>query len=229
MEIKNIGLGIILLTFKNQYEMTSSLIRMQEYYESEFDDILHNFFTLEEYIDLVYEKYPEQGFDYYDSVVGCNIPGDFIRDFFDVFHKEYNDLRVKEKYVFDILKPYIMSNKKFYMIANYKEGIDGSNLEVLNHEISHGFYDIFRDYSDVMDLLTVEIRSKYPKFIQAIKNKGYSEHMLDDEIQAFLATSGVFWLLKEFVWDEGVWNMPWLYIIKYRKFFNQTKKKHLNK
>ena len=59
-EIEN---NIYHVKFENQYQITSTFMRLQEFYESSHKNIKHHFFTVEEYMDI-YAK--ENGnFSYY--------------------------------------------------------------------------------------------------------------------------------------------------------------------
>jgi hypothetical protein len=164
-------------------------MRLEEFYESPFENINGKFFTVEEYIDTHVEKFKR--FNYYSKWTGFNIPGEVVRKFFDVFKL---DLWNKEKRLMEILGNLLISNNRFYLVATYKTGD-------IRHEVAHGYYYFDEEYKQRMDY----IADKSPtaaRFKKALLADGYRQEGLNDEVQAYLATSPKGYLRKTFKLPE---------------------------
>lgn len=179
--------NIFLLIFENQYEVTSTFMRLQEFYESPFKNIRDHYFTLEKFMDQ-YAK--ENGnFTYNQDWSGFNVPDNCIRKFHEVFK---HDLLNKEKNLFKNINSLILSDKKFYLIGIFEN-------DALNHEISHGYYYLDNEYKNTMDSI---ICSSDQIFIKKLKSKlkkiGYCKDTMNDEIQAYLSTENSSYLSNRF-------------------------------
>jgi hypothetical protein len=178
IEISEIREKIFLLKFQNQYDVTSTFMRLQEYYESPYKYIKGHYFTIEKYMDL-YAK--ENGnFTYNEDWAGFNVPGNIVRDFFELFR---GNLINKEKELYRKISFLINSDMKFYLLGIYED-------EDLNHEISHGYYYLDENYKKNMQNITDQLDSEVRSFIKkALRKMGYCESVINDEIQAYLSTS----------------------------------------
>ena len=191
IKINEIRNNIFLLKFKNQYDVTSTFMRLQEFYESPYTDIRDHYFTLEQYMD----KYAEnnENFTYTIDWAGFNVPDNIIRNFFSLFS---NNLLVKEKNLYNEIEFLINRNKKFYLLG------------------------IYEDYKRDMDIITKSLDSKFrSKLKEKLIRRGYCNRVLNDEIQAYMATSEDLYLLSEF--RIGYINKN---IKEYRKVFNEKEK-----
>lgn len=208
--IKEIRKSIFLLTFKNKYDVTSTFMRLQEYYESPYKGIKGCYFTLEEYMDR-YAK--ENGnFTYNEDWSGFNVPDNIVRDFFKKFK---HDLLKKEKELYGKIDFLINNSEKFYLIGVYKE-------EDLNHEISHGYYYLDNIYKNKMDINTSDIESNVLNSIKKkLKSFGYCKEVLNDEIQAYFSTEKDSYLNCMFLNLKIAKNIK----KKYREIFKEKDKK----
>jgi hypothetical protein len=205
IQISEIRNNMFLLRFKNQYDVTSTFMRLQEFYESPYKGIRNCYFTLEQYMD----RYAlETGnFTYYSDWSGFNVPGNVVKDFFNKFEDNLLD---KEKELYNIIRD-IVNLDRFYLIAVYDE-------DDLDHEISHGYYYLDDQYKNEMDSIT-----KYLKYKIRLENKliklGYTKSVLSDEIQAYLSTTDTFELKDVFKLkiDDN--------IKKYREIFRKRNNK----
>ncbi len=94
MKVKPIYPNLYLYTFPNQYELASTFIRLQEFYESPYKEIKGKYFTSENFMDLYAKDQKDNKFTYFDDWNGFNIPGDIVLKFAQLFQ---NDLTKKEK------------------------------------------------------------------------------------------------------------------------------------
>lgn len=185
--------------FPNQYLVTSTFARIQEFAESSFDS---DYFTFEEFIDLCYIK--DRKISYFEDWSGFNLSAQDLRDFYNIFYIDNNDLTQREKYLYDIIDTHIDSISKtnfYYIIGVFKKSD-------ISHEISHGFYDIDEEYRANMDKL-IEEKLQYKSVKKWIKGMGYSDKdpfVIKNEIQAYLATSTKRYLSKmgyKFMWGKA--------------------------
>ncbi len=133
MKIKEIYPNLFLYTFPNQYEMGSTFVRLQEFYESPYKDIKGRYFTLENFMDL-YVKDNDNKFTYFEDWNGFNIPGHIV-DYFDL---QFNfDFTTKEFKLFEELDDAFATDdvKDFYII-----GVVEKDKEIIKHEVAHGLY-----------------------------------------------------------------------------------------
>ena len=129
IKIYHIGeLGDILhLHYEKQYELCSTFMRLQEFYESDIPEIKGNFFSLEEYMDAYANRMGN--FSYTSDWSGFNVPSNVYYSWLEKFK---NDLLRKEEALVDIISK--ETNKtKFYIIGSYG---DNKNA-IVRHEIAH--------------------------------------------------------------------------------------------
>lgn len=174
--ITEIRKDIFLVQCKSLYNLTSTFMRLQEFYESPFPDIRNCYFSLEHFMDE-YADY-KGNFTYTSDFAGFNIPDYVVRNFFSVFKK---DLLEKEKELHKHLSC-ALKRKKFYLI-----GISDEENDAINHELAHGYYYLDSDYRNSMDDLTDNsaIKSSLNKYL---RNNMYSRDVFKDEVQAYLST-----------------------------------------
>jgi len=172
------------LKFDSQYELSSTMVRVQEYYESEFPEIKGNIFTLDQFMDAYASKNGE--FSYFTDWSGFNISSNSFNGFCDVFKYQ---LRHKEVQLLNRVKSYVSENKeKWYMIATYGE--DSEEKITINHEIAHALYYLNHDYSiEMINNLGRMNQKSYEILKQCLIEDGYNSDVLTDECQAYLATS----------------------------------------
>lgn len=187
--------GVIYLKFQNQYEVCSTFMRLQEFYESPFKPIRGKVFSLELLMDL-YAK--QQGnFTYTSDWGGFNVPGHVVNDFYDKF---YDGLLAKEQRLYDMIyETDGMGNQvppedleRYYVIGLYEEGS-------LDHELAHALYYLNDDYRRVVNALVKALPKTTGETIKKwLLDKGYSKPLVVDETNAYLATDCKDELLKRF-------------------------------
>lgn len=204
--------GLIHLHFENRYDVCSTFMRVQEFYESPYEDIKGKYFTIEDYMDTYADD--TGNFTYTTDWSGFNVPGNVVEKFYDLHWTEFLN---KEKDLYTILKPFMEKyGKEFYVIGTFKE-------DTIDHEVAHAMYYLQPDYQRMMDNLTKQIPNSWIKDIyDSLKELGYCDEVLKDEVQAYLATSSYWYLLKHF----NTINFPWLMIHQYRATFKTAKEKY---
>jgi len=205
--------GCYHLKTKTQYELTSTLMRIQEFYESKIDGIRGAYFDLEEYMDAYAEEHGN--FTYFEDWVGFNLTNHAIRRFFKMFPT--SKLTRKEKEFKKLLTPLLKSRKKFCIIATYQKTT--KPYTTFEHELAHGLYYLERKYKRKMDRLTNSLKEFKKPCFEVIKKMGYAEDVCYDECQAFLSTSS-----ETYLRSKGFDKMIGKSMIKeYRKVFEEFK------
>jgi len=172
---KKITDKIFLLEFENQFEIASTLLRFQEYYES--PKFKGKVFALEEFKEW-YSSVKGEEFSYYTDWNAFNFPSFILKPFYE---GKFDPLTEGEKQILESFKD---EKEEFYVIAIYKE-----YRMALKHEISHALMYANENYKKGV----MEILSKYDtQEIKAeLKSKeGYHEDVLDDEVHAWILESG---------------------------------------
>jgi len=211
LKINEIYPNIHHIKFKNQYEITSTMMRISEFYESNVPKICGKWFTVWQLMDAYAKKFGN--FTYFTDWRGYNIPGNVLRKFFKLYNKE--DLTKKEKEIYAITYNLICSNKKFYLIMTYED-------DDINHELAHAFWNIYPEYKKYMKKLIKEY--KYTKeFKKLLFKEGYNNKVIEDEIQAYFAERNKKHLMKTFKFKKE-WKIP----IEFKKYFTQFKKEVAN-
>jgi len=174
MEIKKKKIleNIYLLEFKNQYDITSTMLRFQEFYES--PKFQGKIFTLEEYKKW-YSKMKGGKFTYYTDWNGFNILSKVLIPFYE---GKFNPLSEKEKQILDLFK----NNKEdYYIIAVHEE--DKNCKETLKHETAHALFYTKPEYKQ--EIIKIIKRFSLEKAKKTLLKAGYCKEVLDDEIQAY--------------------------------------------
>ena len=213
MEIEKLTDGIYHLRGKDQYEITSTFMRMQEFYESPLKGIRNRYFTLDHYMDLYAAEYGN--FTYCSDWVGFNVPGNVVRRFFNTF---VDDLFEREEQLYQMIEELVEGKHKFYLIGTYKDGA------VVDHELAHAFYYLDTKYKKAMNAINDSLPAKVKNgMFKVITDQGYCKQVLPDELQAYCSTSTMVELTKQF---EGV-DIPWDTVLKYKETFADAKDEKL--
>jgi len=115
-KIEEIKLNIYHAEYDTLYNLTSSFMRLQEYYESPFKELKGKFFKHETFFDLYTNLNLNKEFTYFTDWCGFNIPGSTAINFYKLFKKDFWN---KEKILFKSLK-YTIGSKdwsKVYIIG----------------------------------------------------------------------------------------------------------------
>lgn len=182
MKITNPIPGVLLVKEDTQYEIASLFMRLQEFYESPMEEIKNSYFTIEQFMDAYAKKYGN--FTYTEDWTGFNVPGDKVDEFFRVFSP---DLTIKEARLFGRLKltldRFTQKGEKFYLVGIYR-------LKDAAHEIAHALWYLDPYYrSDMKKVISNVSYSLYSQLTSLLLKWGYCDDVVEDEVQAYLATS----------------------------------------
>ncbi len=182
MKVKEIYPGLLLYTFPNQFELSHTFFRLQEFYESHIKKIRGKFFTYEDIITYyAYDQKKKPAFTYFEDWNGFNVPGNIVGDFEDLF---YDDLTKKEIDMLIAINKRTLEDNNHYLI-----GVVEGEEETMKHEVAHGLYYLNKEYKDEMNYLIKQLPKKMvDRFKKQLKELGYCNKVMKDEIHAYLAT-----------------------------------------
>lgn len=178
------------LSFGSGYDLAMHFLRAQEYYES--PKYWRKVFTLVDYMEWYSKEKGKGSFTYPADWSGFNVPSSVLLDLYgkpgvipdfnryDEFMKVIVDRLVKD-----------CEGKDFYLIGTSEDGYKGDQDEegVLMHEIAHGLYFVDQNYrNDMTTCLTYMLAKERMDAEVALKNMGYHNSTVLDEIHAYAST-----------------------------------------
>lgn len=184
-----------------------TFMRMQEYYESPLPVYRGHFFTVEEFMDAYAKKYGN--FTYTTDWSGFNVPGHIVVRFFRLFA---GDLTRKERQLHELVLSVVEKHGDRFYIIGAESGKNGT----VRHETAHGLYYMDHQYRGEMNTVTQKW-AWTRKFQSRLLQHGYVKSVLDDETQAYMATSTMRYLTKTFKWRRS-WGVPLEYGRILRRF-----------
>ena len=173
--------GIYHLEFETQQSLTAHFLRYQEYYES--PEFCGKPFQLMDFIRWYASQKRDKKFSYFTDWKGFNVPANLILE----LYPQITDENDHDEFMYCIAKMVVKDspNGKAYLIGTTLE----TETSALDHEISHGLFYVEPEYRRHMGNLVNSI--PFPtreKLRKSLIKMGYAEHVVDDEMQAYLAT-----------------------------------------
>lgn len=203
MRVESSKDNIIFLKADTQYELASTFLRMQEYYES--PKFQGQYIDLEEYMDWYAQEYGN--FTYTSDWNGFNVPGNIVRK----FYKEHTPLMRKEKAMYDLIKDWVEGDEDFYVIGIWKAD------NTLDHEFSHAFFYLNTSYKAQQKVALRNLPTEFRERCDAnLKEKGYHPSVFEDESIAYLSTNTM-----ADTDDQFKENIPWNEILPLQINFNK--------
>jgi len=177
MKIKKVCDGVYHVDFINRYLLGSTLMRIQEYYESPYKSIKGKYFSLEDFLDI-YSK-DNGSFTYFVDWSGFNFPSSI----FDNFVKKFShDFTRKEREFVKLISD-LNSNGKYYIIASC-----GYNEDDVRHELAHAYFYLSKEYYNKMVNMCASF--EYSScLVDKLIEMGYDKNIIVDELQAYLCVS----------------------------------------
>lgn len=198
-EIIKASENIFWLKGNNQYDMNMLFCRYQEYYESPNEKFRGNSFTLLDFMEW-YAKGHEDVFSYTIDWGGFNFPSRVI--------DEVIKLGIPDPNKYDAEMAAIhkkISDKAWEDYSDHYYLIGSCTAEIDPHELAHGLFYVDKGYRkemiNLIDSMPKEIKQAAVNYLYKI---GYCEDVLNDEIQAYLATGTPKDLLKSFKKHRGI-------------------------
>ena len=170
------------LTFDEKKDLIYHFMRWQEIYESAGENFRNKPFQLIDYIKWYSFQHGTGNFDYYSHWAGFNIPGDIIKDFYPLI----TDKNDHDNFMFQIYNYCTRDagTDKIYLI-----GSRSGESVTLRHEVAHGLFYTNEQYKlESLHLVSQLPQDIYDKLEAELFYFGYCNEVINDEIQAFMAT-----------------------------------------
>lgn len=163
------------LQFKNQKDLTSTLIRFQEHYES--PKFRNKVFSIEQFVN--WYRSEKKRFTYFSDWSGFNFPSYVLKPFY------AGDFIVTEREK-EVLNHFQGLKKDFYVIGTYKSKCPTSDKATKKHEIAHALFYLNKKYQKEVrhELSKINLKPLY----KYLKELGYHDDVLLDESHAYLLT-----------------------------------------
>ena len=178
--VREVKPNIFAVVVKDSYERAMLFCRAQEYYESPNKKFRGKDFSIWDYMKWYSNEYGK-GFSYASDWSGFNIP-------FDVVWKCYQSNEMETPYdevMWDILGEIDRKmdiNKKAYII-----GAGDISGWTFKHEVCHGLWSTNKQYKSEAKKLLKNIKSEHFEiFKKNLLQMGYTDKVIDDEIQAYI-------------------------------------------
>ena len=178
--VREVKPNIFAVVVKDSYDRAMLFCRVQEYYESPNKKFRGKDFSIWDYMKWYSNEYGK-GFSYASDWSGFNIP-------FDVVWKCYQSNEMETPYdevMWDILGEIDRKmdiNKKAYII-----GAGDISGWTFKHEVCHGLWSTNKQYKSEAKKLLKNIKSEHFEiFKKNLLQMGYTDKVIDDEIQAYI-------------------------------------------
>ena len=187
--IEEVRPNVFAVIVKDHYHRAMLFCRVQEFYESPNPQFRGKNFSIWDYIEW-YSREHRDVFTYTFDWGGFNIP---LKTAWDCYEK----LREHESPYDEVMESIIrtIELKMFYKKNTrnwnaYIIGADSTESDTFEHEICHGLYATNKKYKLLVDEVTETISTKdYVTFKNNLIKMGYTDSVIDDEIQAYLSTN----------------------------------------
>lgn len=181
--------NVVQFSFPNRRELTMTMCRPQEFYESSHSEIKGQKFDWEKFLEVFSDD--NGRLEYFSFWSGFNFPGNAFEKFLKVFE---GDLSRRERRLAKEVFARVDRENPYYIIATLPSAED-----TIRHELAHALFCVDSEYKksceeDVFNL-PLEIREKMESGLTAL---GYSADVHVDEIQAYLSTGSPEELKKRF-------------------------------
>mmetsp|Transcript_68824 Transcript_68824/g.113916 ORF Transcript_68824/g.113916 Transcript_68824/m.113916 type:complete len:452 (-) Transcript_68824:72-1427(-) len=179
MACSHLGQNIFLVEFTHQLVMASTMLRLQEHYECPNAELRGRCFSLNEYKSWEREHNPQQGFTYYATWPGFNVPGSVVREAL-----QEGDLLPREQALKQLLGE-ALSLPNFYLVGTLR-----GDTSTLYHEVCHAMFEVNTAYRSDVDSELATIQGKLMRSMKAhLVSDHYAdvERILQDEVHAYLS------------------------------------------
>jgi hypothetical protein len=182
-KIKEVKPNIFAVIVKDNYDRAMLFCRGQEYYESPNKKFRGKDFSIWDYMKWYSEEYG-RGFSYGSDWSGFNIP-------FDILWKCYQSNEMETPYddtmwqILGEIDSNMDINKKAYVI-----GADSLESDTFTHEVCHGLWYTNPAYKKEAKYVLNTIPKEHKDIFKSnLIEMGYTDGVIDDEIQAYLTTN----------------------------------------
>lgn len=184
IELYHVGDHIWAVKVADSHSRAMLFLRAQEFYESIFEEIIKKQFKFAKFQDLYKQHYGKQEFTYGADWSGFNIPSTILEEcMMNVPEDEMNTYDKKMISIINTIKE-VEGDNNYYIL-----GVDELDNALLEHEFAHAMYFTLPEYKSAMDSLTSQCEKVVREMMyKCITDYGYADHVLSDEMQAYMAT-----------------------------------------
>jgi len=179
-QIKEVKPNIFAVIIPNGFDRAMTFCRVQEFYESPNPQFRGKHFNMWEYMKWYSEEYGK-GFSYPNDWSGFNIPFEVMDMCFrnmKEFETPYDGIMYKIYWEIQTMK----RGGKAYVI-----GAADTKGDTFKHEVCHGLYYTNKTYKQLVNEITDTISVEHIlNFRNNLIKMGYTDGVVDDEIQAYL-------------------------------------------
>ena len=181
-KIEKVKPKIFAVIIEDSYDRAMTFLRIQEFYECPNPQFRGNInFSFTDYMKW-YSKEYGKGFTYGVDWNGFNVPLEIAYVCYDTLRDRYTDYDdLMESIVHQI---YDLNDND---ADGYIIGAESTEGDTFQHEVCHGLYYTDSEYKSIVDAVTALIsETHYNTFKKNLLKMGYTEMVIDDEIQAYL-------------------------------------------
>ena len=217
IELFHCGDHIWAIKCPDDYTRALMFMRPQEYYESAFEEIIGKQFKVSNFVDIYKQHYGKQEFTYGSDWSGFNIPSNILEEcMFNVPEDEINNWDKLMISTINTIKE-LEKGHNYYLL-----GVDELDNTLLEHEFAHAMFYTLPEYKAEMMKINDECDPIVKDMMyKCITEYGYADHVLPDEMQAYMSTGLGRKMTEMNIPDVEVWMQ------KYRNIFDNYYSKSL--
>lgn len=184
VELYHCGDHIWAIKSPDDHTRALMFMRPQEFYESSFEEIISKQFKVSNFVDIYKQHYGKKEFTYGSDWSGFNIPSTILEDcMFNIPEDEINNWDKLMLSIINIIKEK-EGEHNYYLL-----GVDELSNRLLEHEFAHAMYFTLPEYKDEMSKMNDECDPNVRDMMyKCITEYGYADHVLPDELQAYMST-----------------------------------------
>jgi hypothetical protein len=217
IELYHCGDHIWAIKSPDDHTRALMFMRPQEFYESSFEEIISKQFKVSNFVDIYKQHYGKKEFTYGSDWSGFNIPSTILEDcMFNIPEDEINNWDKLMLSTINTIKE-IEGEHNYYLL-----GVDELSNSLLEHEFAHAMWFTLPEYKEEMSKMNDECDPIVKdSMCKCITEYGYADHVLPDELQAYMST-GLGSKMEEMnIPNIGIWQQ------KYRNIFDDYYSKSL--
>lgn len=184
IELYHVGEHIWAVKVEDSHSRAMLFLRPQEFYESAFEEIIKKQFKFSRFMDVYKQAYGKQEFTYGSDWSGFNIPSTVLEEC--MFTIPEDEINTYDKIMLAIIKAIkeVEGDSKYYLL-----GVDELANDLLEHEFAHAMWFTLPEYKAAMSKLNDECEQAVKDMMfKCITEYGYADHVLPDELQAYMST-----------------------------------------
>lgn len=180
-KISEVKPKVFAVVIEDGYDRAMTFLRVQEFYESPNKKFRGKNFSIWDYMKWYSTEYGK-GFTYGTDWSGFNVPLEIAYNCYDTLTDRYTDYDEVMETI--IHKLYELNGDE---VDGYIIGAGNTDGDTFKHEICHGLWYTNSAYKkDAMGLLTIIDEEDYEMFENNLLDMGYTDKVINDEIQAYL-------------------------------------------